>query len=164
MELKTVAAAVLLLTYSLLARDFMRITLKDGSISDEYISEISSVIFENNHLAALNSYDLNNIEKIEFQSNGTSIINSDESKSAGIKKSPVLIRNVNNNLTIHIKQSDRIKSSLYSMNGRKITELFNGTASEELSFDLNKYSLGTGIYSVIAQSGNELYIQKIIQK
>lgn len=164
MKLRTAIISALLLALPLLAGDLMKITLKDGSVSEENLENITAILFENNQLVSLASHDLNLIRKIEFKSNGTAIIGSPNEKGNNGSKTTLTMKQLDGQLTLSTSVKKQMSISLYTMNGRKVAELFSGVAQPELSFDLSKQNLAAGVYSIVVKSGSELFVQKMIQK
>lgn len=164
MKLRTALVTTLLFTLPILAGDLMKITLKDGSVSEERLENITAILFENNQLISLESHDLDLIQKIEFDSDGTAIIGSGGDKGISSSKATLSMKQLNKQLSINTTVKNQISVSLYAMNGRKVAELFNGTAQSELNFDLSKQKLAAGIYSIVVKSGSELFVQKMVQK
>lgn len=164
MKLRTAFISALLFALPLLAGDLMKITLKDGTVSEENLEAITAILFEDNQLVSLASHDLNLIQKIEFKSTGTAIIGTEKTDGVNSSKATLSMTQLNGKLSLNTSLKKQISVSLYAMNGRKVAELFNGAAQSELSFDLSKQNLAAGVYSIVVKSGSELFVQKMIQK
>lgn len=146
---------------SLFARDIMKVTLKDGSVSEEKISQIVQIEFTGNSMVSLSNYDLDNIQKIEFYDDGTSIA---EQKAVKPVQDKIAIAQHSSKLEITGLKSQTVSVSVYSMNGRKVAELFNGKAAGMISTDISRLSLGAGVYSIVVRSGSDLFVQKMIKQ
>lgn len=160
--LKT-AAVLAALALPSLGGEMMRITL-DGDVQEETISAISKIVFEGNNMNTGTLYSLDNIRKITFHSTGTAISDNDVIKTKGGSADLIGIAQVGNKLNLTLPKTAQLNVSLYSMNGRKVAQLYDGNSAGSLALPLDNSSLAKGVYSVVVKSGSDMFVQKVMVK
>ncbi len=149
----------------LMAETVMRIHLT-GEVSDENISSISKIVFSDNMMMAGASYSLDQVQKIDFYDDGNTAIagkNKDNKSATALTKGQIGFSLTASNLALTLSENANITVSLYSMNGRKVAELYNGNATSGLlNINLANASLATGIYSTVVKANNTLLVRKIV--
>lgn len=168
--MKHISKAILLSSLLLLptfAEEVMKITLS-GEVSDENLSSLSKIVFEDNAMVAGATYNLDEIEKIEFYNDGTAIIDNSShphSATSSLSQGQIGFTVTASQLQLNILQTSNLSVSLYSLNGRKVAELFNGSASAgALNLNLTTSNLAPGIYSVMVKAENTVFVRKIVIK
>jgi len=151
----------------LMAEEVMKISLS-GSVSEEKLSTLSKIVFKDNAMVAGASYNLDDIQKIEFYDDGTAIIgdNSNPHKSNGLLSQGQIGFTVTaSNLLLTLPKASNLSVSLFSLNGRKVAKLFSGNANAgKLDLNLTKNGLATGIYSVLVKMNNAVFVRKLMIK
>ncbi len=162
-----ISILLIIFVFSLFGEEVMKITLTKD-ISHEKLGFISKIIFEDNNMIAGSSYNLDEIMKIEFFEDApTNISKPIFSKTATnlINKEQIGFTVKASTLSLSLPIISNLSVSVFSLNGRKVAELFNGNAPQGvINLDLKKYSLATGIYSVLVKSKNTLFVRKLIIK
>ena len=151
----------------LTAEEVMKITLT-GSVSEEKLSTFSKIVFTDDAMITGASYTLNEIQKIEFYDDGNSAIadnfNSKQSKSL-FSQEQIGFLVTSSTLSLTLPKVTKLSVSLFSLNGRKVAELFNGySGTKILNLSLSKVNLATGLYSVMIKTDNSVYVRKLIIK
>lgn len=150
-----------------MAEDVMKITLSD-EVSDENLSTLSKIVFTENTMVAGATYNLDDIEKIEFYDDGdVGIENNSHSNSSvsSLSKGQIGFSVTASHLSLILPQASNLSVSLYSLSGRKVAELFKGaTNAGALNLNLTNNGLATGIYSVVIKTSNTLFVRKLIIK
>jgi len=162
-----IALIITTLLMPLTAEEIMKITLT-GKVSEESLSTLSKIVFEDNTMVAGSSYNLDEIEKIEFYNDGNAII-SDNSKPYSSNNSllygQIGFSATTSNLSLTLPKESNISVSLFSISGRKVAELFSGNAhAGKLDLNLTKNRLATGIYSVVVKANNTIFVRKLVIK
>ena len=104
------------------------------------------------------SIALDQIRKISFYDDGTGI---NDTKSKQINSSDAQFMQNGTTLSLTMPQNSAVSVSLYGLNGRKVKELFSGTAeSKALSLDVS--GVASGVYTVVVNAGTELFVRKIM--
>lgn len=152
----------------LMAEEIMKITFSDD-VSEETLTDLTTIIFKNNNMVAGASYKLSEILKIEFYDNGSSVDLDKKNinfKNSNFKnKNQINFFHTSTHLKLNLKKSTHLSISLYNLTGRKIADLFNDQASiGTLNLNLTKHNLANGFYSVIVKTQNSIFIKKLIIK
>lgn len=164
--MKKAFLVIVLLLMPVMASQTMKITLKND-VSDELLASLSKVVFTSNSLVATGAYDLSNILKIEFSSGKTGVVNQGKEKSvlelqAG---SNIGINLVGDQLSISNILEKDASIYLYNINGQRVANIFSGRSnSQNLNFNLNKYHLGNGVYSVVINTSQSVFVKKVVIK
>lgn len=159
---------LLMLLIPLIAEEVMKITLKDNTISREDISYFSRILFDKNMMLASACYNVDDIEKIEFYNDApVSISPQNNYKAYPVSKNinQIGFIQTSTNLKLSLSKPSQISVSLFTINGRKIAELFNGKVDygpKNLNF--SQYNLAKGFYSVVIKSDNSIFVRKLIIK
>lgn len=159
---------LLALFIPLIAEEVMKITLSDNTTSKEYLSYFSRIIFNNNMMLAGASYAIDDIKKIEFYNDdpvSISYQNNHKKYSVSENFNRIGFTQTGNNLKLSLSKPSQLSVSLFSINGRKIAELYNGKVdcgSKSLNF--SKYNMAKGFYSVVIKSDNSIFVRKLIIK
>lgn len=153
-----VLSAFATLCAGLFAAPVMKITLKSGSISDFNMEQLSKIEFNETSIIAGQSFLIESIRKIEFYE-GTSIVDPQGSKKT--VANAILFTQSGPNLTMNTPMNTDLSVSLFGMNGRKIKELFRGSVTEP-SLTVTTSGIAAGVYTVVVNSGNELFVQKLM--
>ncbi len=162
---KKVTLILVALLLPLMAEEVMKITLIDD-VSAKSLSTLSKIVFEETAMIAGGSYNLDEIVKIEFYDDGgTPIIDNnspDHSPTSSHTQGEFGFAVIASQLSLTLPEQASLSVSLFSMNGRKVAELFSGNAQAGvLNFNLTKNNLATGIYSVMVKADNVVFVRKI---
>jgi hypothetical protein len=147
------------------AHSFMKITLVDG-FEEEALTEIENIFFEDGVMTAANTYELKDIVKIEFTHAHVDISQSLNDQALA-SSDPVPEISMFRNGTIcrfRLPTELPVRVRLYSLNGRRITTLFEGIPNNhEFDVSLGKEPLRSGVYSIVLERGNQIYAWKLIE-
>lgn len=163
--MKKIVAGVLLflLSSSICAEMVMQISLS-GELDNVKLSTISKVVFDGNSMIAGNTYNIDAIDKITFyDDNIIPIVKGNK----GVQKSGDRVGFVyrGTNLTLSLPKTEAISVRLYAVNGREVARLHDGiTKAGTLTLSLDNLRLASGMYSVVVQTPNQLFVRKIINK
>lgn len=157
-----------LLLMQTMAEEVMKITLS-GSVSEENLSTLSKIVFTENAMVAGTNYILNEIQKIEFFDDGDSVAIADKSYPHSSKSSLLLgqigFSATSSQLQLTLPQASNLSVYVFGLNGRKVAELFNGTANAgSLNLNLTTANLATGVYSVMVKAKNTIFVRKLMIK
>lgn len=158
---------LIILFLPLMAEEVMKITLTTN-VSVENLSNLGTIIFKENTIVAGSSYNIDEILKIEFYNDATSIVggaNNPQIAYSSLKPNQICFKVTASTLSFTLPKTSKLSVSLYSSNGRKVSELFSGDAEKGLlQLNINKSSLASGIYMVMAKVENTLFVRKLIIK
>ncbi len=145
----------------LMAETVMKITL-NSSVTDTELSTLSAIVFTENAMIAGASYDLDEIQKIEFYDDG-SVITDHNATHQAVTPGKIGFTITASTLSLTLSETSNLSVTLFSLNGRKVAELFSGTANSGIvDLSLANNNLATGIYSVVVQSETALFVRKIV--
>lgn len=134
----------------------------NGELDKVKLSTLSKVVFDGNSMIAGSTYDLDYVTKITFYDDDISPIVQKGEQLAPNKIGFLLNAS---NLTLSVPEDLSMKVSLFSVSGRQIAELHEGAVQAgSVKLSLDQYNLATGIYSVVVQANNQLFVRKIVIK
>ncbi len=158
-QLKKITLTVAALL-SLASAESMKITF-NGSTKNVNLTAISSWVFSGGslNLTGGEGFTIADIKKIEFVDGSTPIV--DGVNYNGTREElRAMVSSDRISLTIPVNQE--ITVSLYSVNGRKVAQLYSGfSQSGTVDIQRSGLSLASGIYSLVVSGGSEILLQKI---
>ncbi len=165
---KLVIFLLTVLILPLMAEEVMKITLS-SSLSNEKLSTLSKIVFTDNAMVAGASYNIDEIQKIEFYDDGNSVAIADNvnphSSTSLLSLEQIGFSVTACNLLLTLPKASNLSVSLFSINGRKVAELFNGNANAgALNLNFSNENLATGVYSMVVKANNNLFVRKLVIK
>ncbi len=134
----------------------------NGEVDNVKLSTLSKIVFDGNTMVAGSSYDLDVVDKITFYDDGTAIIHNDKSSVAQDKIGFQLNAS---NLALTVPKASDMTVKIFSVQGRQIAELHKGRVKAGvLDLSIQHLNLATGIYSIVVQSNNQLFVRKIVHQ
>lgn len=166
-HIQKVTLIFIALLLPLMAEEVMKITLA-GDVSDEKLSTISKIVFTENAMVAGARYNLDEIIKIEFYDEVEVAIaesSNPHSSISSLSQGQIGFSVTATHLSLTLPKPFNLSVSLYSINGRKIAELFSGNAKAGVvNLSLVQNGLATGIYSTVVKADNIVFVRKLIIK
>ncbi len=148
------------LTFPAAANMDVEITLVGSTLE-----HAGTIYFDGDDVIADGRHDINSITKISFnheKNKGSIVPTSIQKGISQVSKQNLTMSVHGQSLGLSLVEPANLKVSLYSMNGRRVAELFSGYTSESsVNLDLSNSQLAAGIYSVVINANNTQLNQKI---
>ncbi len=163
--MKLLLPLLLLLSSSLFAEDIMKIYLKESATpTEEAFTSMSKIVFSETAMISAASYNLDDILKIEFIEENTSIFGGEvvERNNSVSSNESLGINLQTTQINLTLEKTTDLSVGLYSVNGRKVAQLFTGVVSSgSKNIPFNRTSTAAGVYSIVIKADNVVYVKKI---
>ncbi|MBF0431459.1 MAG: hypothetical protein HQK83_09285 [Fibrobacteria bacterium] len=157
-----IISLLLLILAPVFGESIMKVTLS-GDLSEVNLASLSKIVFSNDTMTSLESLPVEGIDKIErYNENLSETGNLSEAGKDTQSDRHIGISFDGSNVIVNMEKHSRVDVQIVDKQGAVITKLFSGnTYSNQLSFSLEGYNLGFGVYAVVVERENELFIAKI---
>lgn len=153
---------LLLVTGMTCAEMVMQVDL-NGELDKVKLSTISKIVFDGNSMIAGATYNLDNVSKITFYDDNISPIIKADTKDMEQQKVGFTLNA--SNLALTLTEASDITVRIFSINGRQIAELHKGKVQAGIvDMSLQNLHLASGVYSVVVQANNQLFVKKMVLK
>ncbi|MCP4365118.1 MAG: hypothetical protein GY800_07440 [Planctomycetes bacterium] len=140
--------------------EVMKITLNSSSEEID-LGAITSWVFNSGsmNLTGGGSFTIGDISRIEFLPDGSSPIV--DASHTGAKEQFSVTANTEM-LSLTLPAGKNLRVELYSLNGRRIAELFRGVSSSgQISLQRSTLDIAPAVYSLVVSDGATLFVQKL---